>query len=422
MKIKAKALAYEEVQKLPRERRKKPLKPGMFFRTLLKVLSAGELKAVDFRLIQEGMERLGADEPALFLMNHSCFLDLKIASTILYPRPFNIVCTSDGFLGKDWLMGRLGCIPTQKFVSDPALVRDMVYALKTLGSSVLLYPEASYSFDGTATPLPDTLGKLLKLLKVPVVMIETRGAFLHDPLYNGLQLRKVPVEATMRYLLSPADVEEKSVAELNRILKEQFAFDGFRYQREKGIRIAEPFRADGLNRVLYKCPVCGAEGRMEGKGIHLTCHACGQVWTLNELGALEAEGGEPVFDHVPDWYAWERGEVKKEIEAGTYRLDVPVEIRMLVDTKCLYTVGTGRLVHDGTGFTLTGCEGRLSYHQSPAASYSLYADYFWYELGDMICIGDGTTLYYCFPQGAGDVVAKTRLAAETLYALQRTNK
>ena len=226
----------------------------------------------------------------------------------------------------------------------------------------------------------------------------------------------------MRYLLSPADVEEKSVAELNRILKEQFAFDGFRYQREKGIRIAEPFRADGLNRVLYKCPVCGAEGRMEGKGVHLTCHACGQVWTLNELGALEAETGEPVFDHVPDWYAWERGEVKKEIEAGTYRLDVPVEIRMLVDTKCLYSVGTGRLVHDGTGFTLTGCEGRLSYHQSPAASYSLYADYFWYELGDMICIGDGTTLYYCFPQGAGDVVAKTRLAAETLYALQRTNK
>ena len=422
MKIKAKALAYEEVQKLPRERRKKPLKPGMFFRTLLKVLSAGELKAVDFRLIQEGMERLGADEPALFLMNHSCFLDLKIASTILYPRPFNIVCTSDGFVGKRWLMERLGCIPTQKFVSDPALVRDMVYALRELRSSVLLYPEASYSFDGTATPLPDTLGKLLKLLKVPVVMIETRGAFLHDPLYNGLQLRKVPVEATMRYLLSPADVEEKSVAELNRILKEQFAFDGFRYQREKGIRIAEPFRADGLNRVLYKCPVCGAEGRMEGKGVHLTCHACGQVWTLNELGALEAETGEPVFDHVPDWYAWERGEVKKEIEAGTYRLDVPVEIRMLVDTKCLYSVGTGRLVHDGTGFTLTGCEGRLSYHQSPAASYSLYADYFWYELGDMICIGDGTTLYYCFPQGAGDVVAKTRLAAETLYALQRTNK
>ena len=192
MKIKTRNLPYEEVLKLPREPRRKPARPGWFFRTLLKTLSAGELKDVDFQLTREDMDKLGPAEPALFLMNHSCFLDLKIASTILYPRPFNIVCTSDGFVGKRWLMERLGCIPTQKFVSDPALVRDMVYALKQLHSSVLLYPEASYTFDGTATPLPDTLGKCLKLLKVPVVMISTQGAFLHDPLYNGLKLRKVP--------------------------------------------------------------------------------------------------------------------------------------------------------------------------------------------------------------------------------------
>ena len=47
----------------------------------------------------------------LVLMNHSCFLDLKIAEAVLYPRPFNIVCTSDGFVGKEWLMRSVGCIP-----------------------------------------------------------------------------------------------------------------------------------------------------------------------------------------------------------------------------------------------------------------------------------------------------------------------
>ena len=31
-------------------------------------------------------------------------------------------------------------------------------------------------------------------------------------------------------------------------------------------------------------------------------------------------------------------------------------------------------------------------------------------------------LYYCFPQGGGDVVAKTRLAAEELYKLKRAAK
>lgn len=40
----------------------------------------------------------------------------------------------------------------------------------------------------------------------------------------------------------------------------------------------------------------------------------------------------------------------------------------------------------------------------------------------MICIGDRDVLYYCFPQGKGDVVAKTRLAAEELYKLKRAER
>lgn len=72
-------------------------------------------------------------------------------------------------------MRQIGCIPTNKFVTDVQMVKDMVYALHTLKSSVLMYPEASYSFDGTATPIPDSLGKCVKLLKVPVIMIRTHA-------------------------------------------------------------------------------------------------------------------------------------------------------------------------------------------------------------------------------------------------------
>ena len=366
------------------------------------------------------MERLAEDDPCLVLMNHSCFLDLKIASTLLYPRPLNIVCTSDGFVGKEGLMRALGCIPTQKFASDPALVRDLLYTVRTLKSSVLLYPEASYSFDCTATPLPDTLGKLLKLLKVPVVMIRTRGAFQRDPLYNGLQLRKVAVSAEVEYLLSPAEIDAKSVAELNAVLKEQFSFDHFRWQREAGIRVDEPFRADGLHRVLYKCPRCGAEGQTEGKGTTLSCHACGAAWTLTETGALAPSEGDGVFDHVPDWYRWERECVREALLDGSYRLETPVDVYILRDEKAVYRVGEGVLTHSRAGFRLTGCGGELDYVRRPTASYSLYADYFWYEIGDMICIGEGDTLYYCFPKDPSVPVAKARLAAEELYALVRS--
>ena len=417
MKIKTRALSYDEVMKLPRAARKKPVRPKLFFRTLVRAAASGDLRDAQFSFTRKRMDALG-DGPYLILMNHSSFIDLEIVSRVMYPKPYCIVCTSDGFVGKEWLMRQIGCIPTNKFVTDASLIADMRYALKELGSSVLLYPEASYSFDGTATPLPRRLGIMLKRLDVPVVGILTEGAFARDPLYNGLQKRPVKVSANVRGLLTREEIKSLSVAELDKVLDDMFSFDNFARQRDTGLVIDAPFRADGLERILYKCPHCLAEGQMEGRGTALTCHACGRRWTLGELGELLADAGETRFPHIPDWYAWERSEVRRELSEGRYRLDCEVEIGMLVDFKAIYMVGPGRLVHDESGFTLTGADGKLCFHRPAKQSYSLYADYYWYELGDMICIGDTETQYYCFPKGPVPV-AKARLAAEELYKLCR---
>jgi len=155
---------------------------------------------------------------------------------------------------------------------------------------------------------------------------------------------------------------------------------------------------------------------MEGKGVTLTCHHCGRQWEMDTLGRLRGLKGDARFSHIPDWYAWERDEVRSEIESGTYRLDCSVKIAMLVDFKSIYQVGDGRLVHDASGFHLTGCDGRLDFHRPGNLTYSLYADYYWYELGDIICIGDNDALYYCFPVG-NIPVAKARLATEELYKI-----
>lgn len=420
MKIKTVAMPYEDVMALPKAKHRLPRHPNLILRTAVRLASMLDLTQTRFTYAAHGMEKVGR-QPCLILMNHSSFIDLMIVSKIFYPRPYGIVCTSDGFVGKEWLMRALGCIPTQKFVSDVTLIRDMEYMLKEKRSSVLMYPEASYSFDGTATPLPRKMGVLLKKLNVPVVSILTHGAFARDPLYNMLQKRKVKVSADVTCLLTPEEIREKSVAELDEILDNAFSFDNFAWQQENEVHITEPFRADGLHRILYKCCSCGTEGQMEGRGTTLTCHSCGKRWELNTLGMLQASTGETEYPHIPDWYAWERGEVRKELESGTYRMDADVEIGIMVDYKAIYMVGRGRLSHDENGFRLTGCDGKLDYSQGPLACYGLYSDYYWYELGDIVCIGNKDALYYCFPQG-GDAVAKTRMAAEELYKLKKRRR
>ncbi len=420
MKIKTRRAEYAQVAALPRPTHKKPLRPNPLLRFAIRVASLPELWATRFTYETRRME-LCEDEPCLVLMNHSCFLDLMIVSRVLRKRPFNIITTSDAFVGKELLMRMVGCIPTQKFVTDVRLIQDMEYALKTLRTHVLMYPEASYSFDGTATPLPRKMGVLLKKLDVPVVMVTTEGAFTRQPLYNELRKRRVQVKAKVECLFTRQELKEKTVQELSDRLDEAFTFDGFAWQKEQGVQIQAPDRAEGLSRILYQCAHCGKEGGMVSSGTTISCKHCGKRYALQPDGSLKALTGETEFSHIPDWYAWQRSQVRQQLLDGSYSLDTDVDIAMLVDFKAIYKVGSGHLRHDLTGFHLTGCDGQLEYYQKPLNCYGLYADYLWYEIADTICIGNNEQLYYCFPK-AGDVVAKTRMATEEMYKLYKSRQ
>ena len=418
MKIKTVKTTYREVQARPRPPHRRPRVRSLFWHTLVRLIIIPDLLATRFKLRRAGKM---PDEPCLVLMNQSSFLDLKIAFRLLYPRRFSVVATTDAMMGKAALMRWLGCIPTQKFVTDLSLVRDMNYCFKTLKSSVLMYPEAGYSFDGTATTLPRKMGVLLKKFDVPVVMIETEGIFARNPLYNELQIRKdVNLSAKAYVLFTQEEVRSKTVQELSDGIDNAFGFDHFKWQKEQGLLIEEPFRADGLHRILYKCASCGAEGEMEGRGTKLTCRACGKQHELMPLGHLEAVKGETDISHIPDWYRWEREQVRQDIIDGRYKLDTDVTIAMQVDYKAIYMVGEGHLTHDNSGFHLTGCDGKLDYSQKPQSCFGLYADYYWYEIDDCICIGDSDVHYFCFPKDKRVSVAKLRLATEEMYKLYKS--
>ncbi len=422
MKTKVYNKSYEEVMALPKKKHKKPIKPNMLFRTLLKLVSLPDIIATRFTCEKIGMERLGKKEPAFFLMNHSCFLDLEIVPTILYPRPFNIVATTDAFIGKEWLMRQIGCISTNKFVTEMSLIRDMMHAVKKLSSSVVMFPEAGYSFDGRCVPLPDTLGKMVKMMGVPLCTIITRGAYLRDPLYNNLQKRRIKVKAEMKYLLSAEEIAEMPAEKIQEIILKEFNFDNFAWQKENKIQIKEKFRADGLNRILYKCPHCKTEGKMLGEGTEIRCTECGKTYYMDEYGGLSAKEGKTEFSHIPDWYDWERECVRREIEAGEYSIDLPVEILMTLTDYKFYRVGEGRLRHDLGGFILDGCEGQLHYEHKPLCAHTVNSDFYYYQMGDVISFGNTEHLFYCFPKTEGDIVCKVRLAAEEIYKIKRAEK
>lgn len=418
MKIKVRNTSWSELDRLPKIPYHKPLRPLFLLRLLIRILSIPQLLETRFSWEDLRGDRK-EEEPYLILMNHSSFLDLKMASKILFPRSYAIVSTTDAFIGKSLLMRLIGCVATQKFVTDAGLVLTMMRLIKKQKRSVLMYPEAGYSFDGRATRLPRKLGGLCKRLGVPVLMIRSdESGFLRDPLYNGLRNRKVRVKATLSCLFTREELKNKTVDELDRAIDEAFAFDHFRAQREKGVRVTEAFRAEGLERILYRCPHCEKDGVMKGQGTHLTCTACGADYELSETGELVCKSGEGIFDHVPDWVDYQRECVKKELADGVYGFELPVSVYTICDHKALYRVGKGTLSHGRGGFTLTSDDASFTYRQDPYSSYSLNVDFFFYEIGDMISIGTKDRLFYCFPE-VSFPVHKARLAAEELHLLPK---
>ena len=104
------------------------------------------------------------------------------------------------------------------------------------------------------------------------------------------------------------------------------------------------------------------------------------------------------------------------MEKDEYRLNTDVEIIVMAGSKCLYKAGEGKLTYDEKGFSLYKTDGTLIHNQPPLFTYSLNADYNWYELGDVICIGDRKKQFYCIPKDNVSVT-KARFVAEERYKI-----
>ncbi len=214
------------------------------------------------KLTRTGTE--GLKPPYVLLCNHNAFLDFKVATKAIWPQRANYVVAIDGFIGREGLLRKVGCICKRKFTNDITLVRHLQRTIKN-SDVAIIYPEARYSLCGTTAVLPSSLGKLCRLLGVPVATLICHGHHINSPFWNLHDRGVAPTEAEFRLLFTPEELKSMAVDELNRKIVEAFQYDEYKWQKERGIRVTYPKRAEGLQKVLYQCPHCGKEFHMSLK-------------------------------------------------------------------------------------------------------------------------------------------------------------
>ena len=395
-----------------------PIRQPIFFTGLIWVLSKMMLTGKKYKV-----EKINMDDvkpPYMLLSNHMYFVDFELAALATFPHRVNNVVNIDGYYRRPWLMEWIGSIGTRKFTMDLHLVKSIRKVLQR-GDILCMYPEARYSPCGISSYIPDSVGMLIKRNKMPVVTIVHHGNHLQSPFWNFRKPRKVPLYTTMTRILTTEDIERMSVEEINVAVREALTYDDYAYQKENGILITEPYRAEGLHKILYQCPHCLAESQMGSEGSELFCKACGKRWNLNEDGTLSAKEGETEFSRVPDWFLWEREQVKGQIERGEYSFEDEVDIYSMPRCWKFEHLGAGKLYHDPeNGFTVEGEYRGKPYrvHRAPLQTNSLHIeyDYCYIKPFDCVDISTESDSFYCYPK-KNDVVTKMAFATEIIFEM-----
>ena len=395
---------------------KYPIRQPLFFVGLIWLLSKIMLTGKKYKVEKINME--GLKPPYMILSNHMCFCDFELLAMGTFPHRINNVVNIDGYYKRPWLLELIGAICTRKFTMDMHLIKSIHKVLER-GDVLCMYPEARYSPAGINSYLPDSLGMLVKRSGVPIVTVLHRGNYLHAPFWNFRKKRKVPMHTTITKLLTPEDLERMSVDEINAALREALTYNDYEYQKQNGILVKEPFRAEGMHKILYKCPECSSEGKMSSEGAEIFCTECGKRWTLGEDGTLCANEGETRFDNVPDWFLWERDEVAAEIERGEYSFSDEVDVHSMPRCWKFEPLGKATLTHtEKEGFVLEGHYRGEDYRiqRMPLQTNSLHVEYDFPHIKPFDCVDISTESdsFYCFPTKE-NVVTKLAFATEIVY-------
>lgn len=301
--------------------------------------------------------------PYLVISTHQGFSDYYIAPLALFPHRANYVSDMEGFAAfGEWLYRAIGCVGKRRYVSDLSVVKNIKLALES-GQSVVLYPESRHCNVGTTSYIPRNIGKLVKMMQVPLVILTAHGSYLANPFWDEEHTRKVPMEATLEGVYTAEQVATLSAKQIQQTIEEKLQYDEYAWQQSQSLKISCKDRAEGLYKALYQCRVCEEEFSMRSSGSRLWCEKCGARWELTEDGWLKGFEGnlhEPesagqekdAIIHIPYWYEWQRKNVEREAGRGDFTLTFQVRVEALPNANGFVNLGEGILAMDEKGFNL----------------------------------------------------------------------
>ena len=247
--------------------------------------------------------------PAIVVATHTSDEDHILSALNLYPiRPTYVV--SEHFMklpSSARLLKLMHVITKKMFTPDVSTIVNITRAIKER-AVIVIFPEGRLSCYGHTHPVTDGTAELIKKLGVNLYSWKAEGAYLSFPKWRDKGDNRIgKINSSVKLLLTADEISQKSIPEIREITEKAILHDD--ELAMEGTEFKSDNIAKGVERILYKCPICQKEGTVYSSKNHIRCE-CGLDATLDNFYRLH----NAPFERINEWFDWQKNSIDIENE------------------------------------------------------------------------------------------------------------
>lgn len=248
--------------------------------------------------------------PAIVVASHTSDQDHFLSALTLYPvRPTYIV--SEHFVHNKSTAGliKLGHVITKRmFTPDVSTIINVMRA-KGEGAVIVIFPEGRLSCYGKTLPVADGTAELIKKLGVDLYHWHADGAYLTFPKWRDKGDDRIgEIRCSLKKLATAEQIAKMSIDEIRSVTEDAIAHDD--ELAMAGVSYKSKNIARGADKILFKCPKCLCEGKIESEGDRIRCTECGFEARLDDRYRLH----NAPHGSINEWFEWQQESIDTDTE------------------------------------------------------------------------------------------------------------
>ncbi len=258
-------------------------------------------------------DTLNLNPPYLVLSNHVTYWDPFLVN-LFVQEPICFLAEAVYFRNPilRFFLNSVGAIPKKRYMKQYLPIKRLIQA-KSYKRILGFFPEGERKWDGsTEFNSLKTTSKLIKLLKIPVIVVNIRGGYLAYPRWAKMS-RKGKVDLKYNLCLTKDESKELKLNQIQDRVKSFLAHDETDYQKKSCHRYTGKKLAENLEYFLFVCPNCHSFNSFISQNDRLICQQCHYGVIYNQYGFFEGLQERLYFTNLRDWNRWQNLFLKESI-------------------------------------------------------------------------------------------------------------